>query len=651
MFIDGPPVRTLRPAPDPTKELDSAVEVATAPASVVSDYIAPRPGRHLPQMLLATTFVAVFPLVASLALRATGVISGWVSVGVAVVMSLATSTAGSAYWRKRGGHGEVLFSELLLWGWLRSWRQERELANATRLLDLVNTGSAEVEARGELSIERREQLLRQLAGALEGQDLYLNGHSRRVARHATMIARGMGLSSQEVARIRAAAAVHDVGKLRTPKTILNKPGRLTDAEFEVIKRHPGDGAEIVAALGDPELTRIVRHHHERLDGAGYPDRLRGEEIPVGARIIAVADTFDAITSARPYRDAAPHQKAIDILRNEAGTQLDPEAVKAFLAYYTGNRPALIWAIITSSVRRVVAWLSGDPAAAATISAGKVAAATVATATIGAVAVAAPVPVVHHAHRPVAAYAVMTPPRGAATSLRRSGVGATVPAPNRAAVTRTAKSASATARRAAHPAGATRHAKAKSAGSNHSRGHAAAPFPLSNAGSSQAAARSQGAVSSSAPGSAANTNQRAAVSPSQGSSANGNAYGHTKPPGNGHGQGVANGHASPAPSVGAHPSPNANGAAHANPTASVPITVPNSASQGNAGSNGNASSQGNAGGQLNAGNQGNAATQDNAGAPGNQSRNAGGSAPASSALSAPTAGGQESAGGQSTGPGA
>ncbi|MGH2886162.1 MAG: HD-GYP domain-containing protein, partial [Solirubrobacteraceae bacterium] len=314
-----------------------------APASVVNDYIAPAQGRHLPQMLLATTVVAVLPLVVSLALRASGLVSGWVSVGLAVVMSLASSTAGSAYWRKRGGDSDVLFGELLLWGWIRSWRQERELANATRLLDLVNTGAAQHD---ELTLEQREQLLQQLAGALEGQDVYLNGHSRRVARHATMIARGMGLSSEEVARIRAAAAVHDVGKLRTPKAILNKPGRLTDEEFDVIKRHPVDGAGMVAALGDPELTRIVRHHHERLDGAGYPDRLRGEEIPVGARIIAVADTFDAITSARPYRDAAPHQKAIDILRTEAGTQLDPEAVRSFLAYYSGSRPTVVWAIIT-----------------------------------------------------------------------------------------------------------------------------------------------------------------------------------------------------------------------------------------------------------------------------------------------------------------
>jgi putative nucleotidyltransferase with HDIG domain len=462
VLIDGSPVRTQERAAGPKQDLD-------APASVVNEYIVPAPGRHMAQMLLATTMVAVLPLVVSLALRASGLLSGWVSVGLAVVMSLGSSTAGSAYWRKRDGDSEVLFGELLLWGWIRSWRQERELANATRLLALVSTGPAEHDQRDELTVEQREQLLQQLAGALEGQDVYLNGHSRRVARHATMIARGMGLSSEEVARIRAAAAVHDVGKLHTPKAILNKPGRLTDAEFEVIKRHPVDGAAMVAALGDPELTRIVRHHHERLDGAGYPDRLRGEEIPVGARIIAVADTFDAITSARPYRDAAPHQKAIDILRKEAGTQLDPDAVRSFLAYYSGSRPTVVWAIITSSLRRIMSWLTGDPAAAATLSAGKVAATTAATAAIGVAAGAAPVPVLHHAPaRPVVSHAHSVParPRGTAIGSRPHAVSVLLPAtsPPRGDAAKAAKASPAKPhRRHAHDARARRPHAQPSAG--------------------------------------------------------------------------------------------------------------------------------------------------------------------------------------------
>ncbi len=558
MLVDGSPVRPQERATRPKKDLD-------APASVVSDYIAAAPRRHLPQMLLATTLVAVLPLAVSLALRATGLVSGWVSVGLAVAMSLGCSTAGNAFWRKRGNHGEVLFGELLLWGWIRSWRQERELANATRLLGLVGTTTAQHVRPDELDVEQREQLLQQLAGGLEGQDIYLNGHSRRVARHATMIARGMGLSSEEVARIRVAAAVHDVGKLHTPKAVLNKPGRLTDAEFEVIKRHPVDGAEMVAALGDPELTRIVRHHHERLDGGGYPDGLRGEEIPIGARIIAVADTFDAITSARPYRDAAPHQKAIDILRKEAGTQLDPDAVRTFLAYYSGRRPMVLWAIVTSTLRRVVAWLSGDPAAAATLSAGKVAAATVATAAIGAAAGAAPVPVVYHAPaRPAIAHTHIHGPvagtRSASIGSRRQTVA--VPATPAVAAAADRRSTSSGKRTATRRRGAdratTQRARARSAPRWHAGAPATATGTRTRAGAASrtspaphAPGHSTGSSPSSSGSVVSSTAQRpsriAPATGSQGSNANGNAYGHTKSLGNGHGKGLAKGHSNPSPS--------------------------------------------------------------------------------------------------------
>jgi putative nucleotidyltransferase with HDIG domain len=589
VLIDGSPVRTHERAVGPTKDLD-------APASVVSDYFAPASRRHLPQMFLATTVVAVLPLVVSLGLRASGVVSGWVSVGLAVIMSLLSSTAGSAYWRKRGRNTEVLFGELLLWGWIRSWRQERELANATRLLALVNTGSAPDGGRDQLTVEEHEHLLQQLAGALEGQDVYLNGHSRRVARHATMIARGLGLPSEDVARIRAAAAVHDVGKLRTPKAILNKPGRLSDDEFEVIRRHPVDGAAMVAALGDPELTRIVRHHHERLDGAGYPDRLGGEEIPLGARIIAVADTFDAITSARPYREAAPHQKAIDILRKEAGTQLDPDAVRSFLAYYSGSRPTVLWAIITSSLRRLVSWLSGDPAAAATISASKVAAATAATAAIGVAAGAAPVPVVHHASvRPLvshAAHGVPAHPRGAAIGVRRHTVSVLVPpaSPGKATSPAKAKAAPGKAHgRKTHrgPAGRT---KTRPNASRLAHSRAAQRGIGSQTHTGSAGTKRASGVTPASPAVAPAASHSPAtgnVNHSQGSNANGNAYGHTKLLGNGHGQGLAKGHggSAHAPPLPAPPRP-----------ASTPPPVSNPAaaeSHGNSHGNGHGDGHGNA----------------------------------------------------------
>lgn len=598
-------------APEPWAELEMDLG---APASVVSEYIAPAPGRHLPQMVLATTLVAALPLTISLGLRASGVISGWVSVGLAVALSCAASSAGSAFWRKRGGHGEVLFGELLLWGWIRRWHLERELANATRLLDLVSPGGVEIKLPGAvadetLSVQQREHLLRQLAGALEGQDMYLNGHSRRVARHATMIARGMGLSNEEVARVRVAAAVHDVGKLRTPKAILNKPGRLTDAEFEVIKRHPVDGAEMVAALGDAELTRIVRHHHERLDGAGYPDRLSGDAIPLGARIISVADTFDAITSTRPYRDAAPHQKAIDILRQEAGAQLDSDAVRAFLAYYSGSRPTVVWAIVTSAVRRFVSWLTGDPAAAATLSAGKLAAATAATAAIGAAAGAVPVAPPHHPLRPVPPRSAGARPRGAALGIARKSTLTAAPAVTPASTSKasTQPAPRRTRRGPAHSVAFGRQPRHRAANPTRALVSTGAPGTQAAGGLSAPTGPRSSRASSAAPPSVTGQGAHGASPPlpnvqpstpahpappghSQASLGNGhgkgNAYGHGKTPGNPHSGQSSQTSASPPESTSSHGNDNGQGSGNGNGNGQG-----SGDSQGNGNGNGNAKGKG------------------------------------------------------------
>ena len=193
-----------------------------------------------------------------------------------------------------------------------------------------------------LSEGRRAQLLTELAAELESRDPYTHGHSRRVAHHATMIAVRLGLAPGEVVTVRAAAALHDVGKINIPRAVLNKPGPLNSDEFGLIMLHPGDGAQIASSLGDPELTAMVRHHHERLDGSGYPDGLTGREIPLGARIIAVADTFDAITSTRAYRPAKTHDRAMEILEEECRGRLDPDGVGAFKAYHKETRRRLLW---------------------------------------------------------------------------------------------------------------------------------------------------------------------------------------------------------------------------------------------------------------------------------------------------------------------
>ena len=303
-----------------------------------------------PQMAAATVLVMVLPAVIVGVLSALGVLTSlWVGALLAVVLSLALSSAGSAYWR-RHATGDVLFSDLLLWGWLRRRRTERRLGRADELL----------REAGDADSARKAELLRELGAALDAQDPYLDGHSRRVARYVTMIGQRMNLSDEQVERAKAAATVHDVGKLRVPEEVVNKPGRLTDDEFELMKQHAAAGGEMVECLGDPALAAAVRGHHERWDGSGYPDGLAGERIPIEARIISVADTFDAITSARPYRAATSHAKALKVIDDEAGRQLDPDAARAFISCYSDRRGAALWAGLASIPRQVAGRLSTSP---------------------------------------------------------------------------------------------------------------------------------------------------------------------------------------------------------------------------------------------------------------------------------------------------
>ncbi|TMK23615.1 MAG: HD domain-containing protein [Actinobacteria bacterium] len=200
------------------------------------------------------------------------------------------------------------------------------------------------------------ELLTGLSRLLEARDAYTHGHGQRVARHAARIARAMHLAPVDVAKIQTAATVHDVGKLYTPREILNNPDRLSDEEYEVAKRHAAWGARMLAAVGDEEIVAMVCHHHERVDGRGYPDGLAGSQIPLGARIIAVADTFDAITSSRAYRAACTQKKALDTLASAAGTQLDPAAVAAFGGRYSARRSVVGLALLTAAPGRILAAL-------------------------------------------------------------------------------------------------------------------------------------------------------------------------------------------------------------------------------------------------------------------------------------------------------
>ncbi|MGQ0614148.1 MAG: HD domain-containing phosphohydrolase [Planctomycetaceae bacterium] len=169
-----------------------------------------------------------------------------------------------------------------------------------------------------------------LIEAVEAKDRFNRGHSRRVADLAVRFAHELGLPVREVEILETAAKLHDIGKIGVPEEILNKPGRLDDQEFDIIKSHPVIGEQILQPLEFlAEIRPVVRHHHERWDGRGYPDGLRTTDIPRSAAMLAIVDAFDAMTSTRPYRAGLPREKAHTILLEGAGTQWDPELVRVF----------------------------------------------------------------------------------------------------------------------------------------------------------------------------------------------------------------------------------------------------------------------------------------------------------------------------------
>jgi HD-GYP domain-containing protein (c-di-GMP phosphodiesterase class II) len=167
----------------------------------------------------------------------------------------------------------------------------------------------------------------------EIRDSYIRGHQERTSRWAATLAEEMGLSADRVRSTRMAGLLHDLGNVGTSKNILTKPGKLTDEEFAKVKEHPPLGSIMIMSEIETlqQLVPVVRHHHERFDGQGYPDGLVGEEIPIEARILAVVDAYDAMTHERSYRRALNRQQAITELKRGAGTQFDPAAVEAFLA--------------------------------------------------------------------------------------------------------------------------------------------------------------------------------------------------------------------------------------------------------------------------------------------------------------------------------
>jgi putative two-component system response regulator len=210
------------------------------------------------------------------------------------------------------------------------------------LKEEVTTRSAELHRQQHRMERISTATLEALVNALEAKDPYLRGHSARVADLSANIATETGMNEEDVDRVRVAGRLHDLGKIGTRDAVVNKEGPLTAEEFEHVKQHVIIGAQILAPLvhlGD--IVQMVKTHHERHDGTGYPDGLRGEEIPLGGRIIAAAEVYDALTTSRPYQEKMTPEQAVERMADLSGTVLDPKVYEA-LVRIVGRRQTLVF---------------------------------------------------------------------------------------------------------------------------------------------------------------------------------------------------------------------------------------------------------------------------------------------------------------------
>ena len=305
-------------------------------------------------MATAATLLIPTSIVLSLVLSVPS-LPWYVLAAVAVAASSAVAWVGARIWRRSTGSTGLPYSELMLWTWIRHRRAERELVANAQRLGLNRTG--EFVAASPLSNEEELAVLYRLNAALELKDAYTLGHSRRVERHSYRIALQLGLPAAEIEALRMAAKLHDIGKLVVPDAVLTKSGRLDDHERELINQHSAAGAKILSVLDRPDIVAAVRHHHERWDGGGYPDGVSGADIPLMARVIAVADTYDAITSSRPYRDRGSRRRAIKVIREERGAQFDPEVADSFLRTLHQHPALPLLAFLVTAPQRLFEKLS------------------------------------------------------------------------------------------------------------------------------------------------------------------------------------------------------------------------------------------------------------------------------------------------------
>jgi len=232
-------------------------------------------------------------------------------------------------------------------------RTEQSVRELKRMNEELTLANREIVAASGTMKQLNEELLLTLAKIIDARDPYVSGHNAQVADYATTLAIELGLPSDRVRDIRQAAFLHDIGKIGVSELILGKPGRLTAEEYEQVKSHAALGAEFLETCQSlRHLVRMVRHHHERWDGTGYPDGIAGEQIPLEARIMAICDAVEAMGSDRPYRRAMALNDIIAEVKRCAGTQFDPDLVQAFLRIISMNGEELVINSAGEVARRV-----------------------------------------------------------------------------------------------------------------------------------------------------------------------------------------------------------------------------------------------------------------------------------------------------------
>ncbi|MBW3594482.1 MAG: translation initiation factor IF-2 N-terminal domain-containing protein, partial [Actinobacteria bacterium] len=248
---------------------------------------------------------------------------------LSIILTAGAIILGSAVWATQPESAGFSFGDLMLWSWVRREAAERALIENTAVLGFDRFG----RFLGNTTASQDEQMraVRDIAAALDAKSSYTLGHSRRVEKHVRKVAEAMGLSAEEIADLTTAAALHDIGNIQIPDEVLRKTGELTIEERDAIEAHVLLGARMVLKAGNEKVVAGIRHHHERWDGAGYPDGMSGADIPLFARLIGIAEAYDAMTSTRPYRQGFGRDHAIEVLRAESGLQFDGELVEIFVS--------------------------------------------------------------------------------------------------------------------------------------------------------------------------------------------------------------------------------------------------------------------------------------------------------------------------------